>query len=150
MDLPFPHGQRPPFYPEQDGSEKSCTAWPLFGAVFTLLGEGQKIEKRSAQAFSVAEGECLGVSNQLPGSYLHAGGSVPGPACFGSKATLVDVDTVEAPAVQACGKLHSLAARLARGNVNEEAIGYLKQLSAFGEQYSVLVQFLRLEDRVES
>ena len=63
----------------------------------------------------------------------------------GSKATLLDVETLEASVVQACGKLDPLASRLARGDVNEEAIGDLARLSAFDEQYAVLVQFLRLK-----
>jgi hypothetical protein len=55
------------------------------------------------------------------------------------------VDNLDAPALEACGKLDPLASRLARGNVNEEAIEDLTQLAALDEQYAVLVQFFRLE-----
>jgi hypothetical protein len=63
----------------------------------------------------------------------------------GSKAALLDVDMLDAPVLQACAKLDSLASRLARGDVNEEAAGELARLATFDEQYAVMVQFLRVK-----
>lgn len=63
----------------------------------------------------------------------------------GPKAALLDESKLDAPVLQACGKLESLASRLARGEVNEEAAGELARLATFDEQYAVLVQFLRLK-----
>ena len=63
----------------------------------------------------------------------------------GPKAALLDGATLDAPVLQACGKLEPLSSRLARGEVNEEAAGELAHLATFDEQYAVLVQFLRLK-----
>jgi hypothetical protein len=63
----------------------------------------------------------------------------------GPKTTLIDVGMLDAPVRQACGELESLASRLARGDVNEEAAGELARLATFDDQYAVLVQFLRVK-----
>ena len=41
--------------------------------------------------------------------------------------------------------VESLGSRLARGNVNEDAIGKLARLAASDEHYAILAQFLRVE-----
>ena len=63
----------------------------------------------------------------------------------GSKAIPLDPDTLEPSVVEACTKLDPLASRLARGNVNEEAMSALASLAALDEHYAILVQFFRLE-----
>lgn len=63
----------------------------------------------------------------------------------GSKATVLEIDKLEPPAAEACKQLHALASRLARGNVNEEAMEVLGRLGALDERHAVLVQFFRLK-----
>jgi pyruvate/2-oxoglutarate dehydrogenase complex dihydrolipoamide acyltransferase (E2) component len=63
----------------------------------------------------------------------------------GSKGTVLEMDKLEPPAAEACKQLHALASRLARGNVNEEAMEGLGRLAALDERYAVLVQFFRLK-----
>jgi hypothetical protein len=58
---------------------------------------------------------------------------------------LLDVDKLDPPVVEVCKKLESLASRLARGSVNEEAIENLAQLAVIDDHLAVLVQFFRLE-----
>ncbi|MGA2990485.1 MAG: hypothetical protein ABSD88_08410 [Candidatus Korobacteraceae bacterium] len=60
----------------------------------------------------------------------------------GPKVTLLDPRKLEPSVVEACMKLGSLSSRLARGNVNEEA---LKALASLDEQSAILVHFLRVE-----
>jgi hypothetical protein len=60
----------------------------------------------------------------------------------GPKAALLDESILDGSVLQACKKLESLASRLARGEVNEEATGELVRLAAFDEQSAILVQFL--------
>jgi hypothetical protein len=62
----------------------------------------------------------------------------------GSKTALLDVDKLEAPVAEACARLDPLASRLARGDVNEDALDALAQLAAVDDGYAVLVQFLRI------
>lgn len=61
-----------------------------------------------------------------------------------SKAILLDLNKLEVPVVEVCRKLEPLESRLARGNINDEAVRALEGLAALDEQYAVLVQFLRL------
>lgn len=63
----------------------------------------------------------------------------------GSKATVLEMDKLEPPASEAGKQLHDLASRLARGNVNEEAMQALGILAAIDERRAVLVQFFRLK-----
>jgi len=63
----------------------------------------------------------------------------------GSRATVLDMDKLEPPVVEACRQLDPLASRLARGDVNEEAAGDIARLAALDEGYAVLVQFFRLK-----
>jgi hypothetical protein len=57
----------------------------------------------------------------------------------------VDLDTRDSAVADVCEKLRQLTSRLARGNVNDEALKDLADLAALNEHYAVLVQFLRLE-----
>ena len=63
----------------------------------------------------------------------------------GSKVTLLDTESLEPSVVEAFKKLDPLVSRLARGNVNPEAIEDLAGLAALDPNYAVLVQFFRLE-----
>ena len=63
----------------------------------------------------------------------------------GSKATPLDPGTLDPSVVEACTKLEPLVSRLARGNVNEDAISALASLAVLDERYAILVQFFRLE-----
>jgi hypothetical protein len=63
----------------------------------------------------------------------------------GSKANALDSDTLGPSVAEACTKLEPLASRLARGNVNEEAVKDLASLATLDKHYAVLVQFFRLE-----
>jgi hypothetical protein len=63
----------------------------------------------------------------------------------GSKANAFDSDTLGLSVAEACTKLQPLASRLARGNVNEEAVNELASLATLDKHYAVLAQFLRLE-----
>jgi len=63
----------------------------------------------------------------------------------GWKATLLDAGTLGASIAETCEGLEALGSRLARGNVNEDAIGKLARLAASDEHYAILAQFLRVE-----
>jgi hypothetical protein len=63
----------------------------------------------------------------------------------GSKANAFDSDTLGPSVAEACTKLELLASRLARGNVNEEAVNELGSLGMLNKRYAVLAQFFRLE-----
>jgi hypothetical protein len=62
----------------------------------------------------------------------------------GSRTALLDAGKLEGPVVEACDQLGPLASRLARGDVNEDAMKALARLTALDERYAVLVQFLRI------
>jgi hypothetical protein len=63
----------------------------------------------------------------------------------GWKATLLDAGTLGASIAETCEGLEALGSRLARGNVNEDAMGKLARLAASDEHYAILAQFLRVE-----
>jgi hypothetical protein len=63
----------------------------------------------------------------------------------GPKATLLDAGALEPSIGETCKGLESLGSRLARGNINEDALGKLARLAASDEHYAILAQFLRLE-----
>ncbi len=63
----------------------------------------------------------------------------------GSKATVVEMNSLAPPAMEACRELNALASRLARGSLNDEALAALARLSAQDAGYVVLVQFVRLK-----
>ncbi|MGA2739005.1 MAG: hypothetical protein ABSG65_16325 [Bryobacteraceae bacterium] len=63
----------------------------------------------------------------------------------GSKATILDSGTLEPSIAETCQGLASLGSRIARGNINEDALGKLARLAASDEHYAILAQFLRLE-----
>ena len=63
----------------------------------------------------------------------------------GSRAPILSPDALDASALDVCSKLEPLSSRLARGNVNDEALKSLTNLALLDENYAVLVQFLRLE-----
>lgn len=62
-----------------------------------------------------------------------------------AKLTLIDLEKLDAPAVEVCTSLEPLLSRLARGDVNQEALDDFARLSAFDDKYAVLVQYLRIE-----
>jgi hypothetical protein len=62
-----------------------------------------------------------------------------------SKASLLDVDTLKPPAVEACKRLELLTSQLARGDLNDEAINDIASLAAVDDHYAILVQFFHLE-----
>jgi len=66
-------------------------------------------------------------------------------SAVGSKARALDSETVGPDVAEVCSKLEPLASRLARGNVNDEAISDLTKLASLDKHYAVLVQFFRLE-----
>jgi hypothetical protein len=100
--------------------------------MYLALGKtekAQRIEEKARQAANDVEQSLLDAARKA----------------LGSKAAVLDMDTLDPPAAEACEVLRALASRLARGNVNEAAMEALGRLGALDERYAVLVQFFRLE-----
>lgn len=64
---------------------------------------------------------------------------------IGIKASIVDLEKLDPAADEVCRNLNTLASRLSRGNLNDDASKLLASLSEIDLQYAVLAQSIRVE-----